>query len=344
MKRELLDILCCPECKGELRLEEALHSGAEVESGWLVCLCGKRFPIRNFIPRFVTSDQYADSFSLEWTIHARTQLDRNGSTRSRDTFFEKTGFSPESFPGKWVLDVGVGSGRFADVASNCGANVVGIDLSFAVDAARGNFTNRSNIHLIQADVFRLPFRLGSFDFIYSIGVLHHTPNCREAFAQLPPFLVPGGSIAIWVYAKDLYEYQSGNGIPMAKWKRSLFSFKHRSSLLTSGLYRQFTTRMNLRVLYRLCHLAIPYWYFTQLPLIGHLFRILWPISPERRAEWRVLDTFDWYSPRYQSKHSFNEVRHWFEEAGLSEVRPLFHAPVAVQGRKPEGRPAGDGPR
>lgn len=54
------------------------------------------------------------------------------------------------------------------------------------------------------------------------------------------------------------------------------------------------------------------------------------------AAWRVLDTFDWYAPTYQSMHDPEEVRRWFQAAGLIDVR-ILEAPVAVRGRRPEAR-------
>ena len=172
-----LDVYKRQECQGSLHPHDLQEKDGRWQSGSLECQCGQRYPIRDFIPRFVTDDAYVDNFSYEWTIHSKTQIDSRASSRSWTTFFEKTGITPESLRGKRVLDVGVGSGRFADVASKCGADVIGIDLSFSVDAARRTFESRDNVQLVQADVFRLPFRPGTFDFIYSIGVLHHTPDC-----------------------------------------------------------------------------------------------------------------------------------------------------------------------
>jgi len=43
---------------------------------------------------------------------------------------------------------------------------------------------------------------------------------------------------------------------------------------------------------------------------------------ERDWRWRVLDTFDWYSPRYQSWHTHHEVFGWFKENGLEQVEVL----------------------
>ena len=53
--------------------------------------------------------------------------------------------------GTWILDAGSG-GRFLDVASKIGCNVVGVDLSNAVDAARQTLAGRKNVHLVQASI------------------------------------------------------------------------------------------------------------------------------------------------------------------------------------------------
>jgi hypothetical protein len=57
------------------------------------------------------------------------------------------------------------------------------------------------------------------------------------------------------------------------------------------------------------------------------------VSLNRKRDVRVLDTFDWYSPKYQSKHTYEQVFRWFEDCGLDSLRVL-HTPVAVRGRKP----------
>src|SRR5262245_26782394 len=117
---ELLN-LCCPKDGADLR-EERAESGAE---GSLTCTaCGRRYPVRNGIPRFVESDQYASNFSHEWTVHRTTQLDRESLRISEATFAEKTGWRPEDVRGKRVLDVGCGMGRFADVILRWGGEVV----------------------------------------------------------------------------------------------------------------------------------------------------------------------------------------------------------------------------
>jgi SAM-dependent methyltransferase len=261
--------------------------------------------------RFVDSDSYAQSFGREWNWFAQTQLDRpaEGRTESRETFAAKTGLTPQDLEGKNVLDVGCGMGRFAEVAASHGANVLGVDLSAAVDAASENLGGRPNTAFLQADVFDLPLRQESFDLIYSIGVLHHTPDTRAAFLRLPQLLRPGGRIAIWVYTSE-----------------------RRIGYLASDLYRRFTARMDEERLLKLCRLAAPLGalYRTRL---GRYLSPLLPVSHHPDPEWRVLDTFDWYAPKYQWKHRWPEVEDWLREAGLEEIR-RHGAPVAVSGRRP----------
>lgn len=261
--------------------------------------------------RFVDSDSYAQSFGREWNWFAQTQLDRpgEGRTESRETFAAKTGWQPSDLEGKTVLDVGCGMGRFAEVASSWGANVLGVDLSAAVDAAQGNLGGRPNAAFIQADVFDLPLREEAFDLIYSIGVLHHTPDTRKAFLRLPRLLKPGGRIVIWVYTSE-----------------------RRIGYAASDLLRRLTTKMDEQRLLRLCRVAGPLGaVYRTRP--GRLLSPLLPVSHHPDPEWRVLDTFDWYAPKYQWKHDWPEVEGWFREAGLEEIR-RHEVAVAVSGRRP----------
>ncbi len=314
MRDKLLNYLCCPGCRGELNLAVELRVGEEIKEGFLTCgNCQARYKITNFIPRFVSSDQYAANFSFEWQLYNRTQLDSANRTReSKDTFFEKTGFSPEELKGKVILDGGCGMGRFLEVAQPYAQEVIGVDLSLAVESALVNLRQFANVHIIQADLFALPLKKEICDFIYSIGVLHHTPGTQAAFKKLLPHLKTGGTIAIWVYSNETAYTRSRNW-----W---------------TDLYRHFTVPMPKRLLWLLCHLAIPFYYLKKIPKVGTLLDRIFPMSNHPVASWRVLDTYDWYSPKYQWKHTSDEVTAWFKEEGLAGITTLSF-PVSVKGRK-----------
>jgi SAM-dependent methyltransferase len=270
------------------------------------------YPIVRGVPRFISTDKYVGSFSFEWNVHARTQLDKfRGDHSSEQQFVAKTGFSPSQLAGKLVLDAGIGAGRFAEVASRWGANVVGVDLSFAVEAAYQNLGDRPNVWIAQADIGCLPFRRGSFDFIFSIGVLHHTPNTKDYFRKLLPLLKPGGVIAIWVYPpEDAYVIRQ-------RWV-------------------PFINKLPPKTFYAWCRWFVPWVQSRTDTVIGGLVRSVFPYSSQGLGlENDILDTFDGYSPRYHWLHSPEEVISWFNEAGLEDVHQPSAWKTSVRGRWPE---------
>ncbi|MFH1784732.1 MAG: methyltransferase domain-containing protein [bacterium] len=314
MKDKLLKLLCCPKCKEDLAIHKSEIVSDKIRNGDLQCpVCQIKYPIKNFIPRFVKTDKYVKSFSFEWQIHHKTQLDSTRSvSESEDTFIEKTGLKLEKLKGKLILDVGCGVGRYIEPVARCAQEVVGIDLSYAVDSAQENLKYFDNVHIIQADIFNLPFKKETFDFIYSIGVLHHTPDTKKAFLNLIPFLKKGGSIAIWLYSNE------------TRYERVSNKF--------TDFYRFFTRRLPKRLLWYLCHLAIPLYTLKNIKKLRTVLDLVLPMSNHPDPEWRVLDTFDWYSPMFQHKHTYREVVAWFEEAGLRDIE-LLNFPVSVKGRK-----------
>ncbi len=314
MKERLLNLLCCPACRGELILARVDERDKEIKKGSLKCAhCQQEYPVVNYIPRFVKTDKYVGNFSFEWTVHNRTQLDSaNGTRESRDTFIEKTGFVLEQFKSKVVLDIGCGMGRFLEIVQPQAAEVVGVDLSLAVDSAYNNLKQYENVHIVQGDIFALPFKENNFDYIYSIGVLHHTPDTKQAFLKLPGLLQKGGTIAIWVYSDETKYLHSRN-----RW---------------GDFYRLFSVYLPKKLLWCLCHAAIPFYYLKKVPKLGTLLDRTIPMSNHPDPSWRVLDTYDWFSPKYQWKHTYAEVNEWFQEAGLTEIRQLTF-PVSLQGKR-----------
>ena len=201
MKPELLDILRCPATGQSLKLRVTNEVQGDIASGELVTADGqKRYPIENHIPRFVSLDNYAQGFGFQWNKFRKTQLDSyTGIPLSRDRLFESSGWTPLMLKGKRVLDVGCGAGRFTEIALDAGAFVVALDYSSAVVACWANHGSCPNLNVIQGDIYNLPFVPGSFDFVYCLGVLQHTPNVKEAFMALPKQLCPGGKLVVDVY-------------------------------------------------------------------------------------------------------------------------------------------------
>jgi SAM-dependent methyltransferase len=310
MKRHAVDVFVCPACHGDLALDVRHESGGEVIEGHLTCCtCDASYPIRAGIPRFVSSGSYASSFGRQWHWFRTVQLDSHtGTTETADTFHATTGWRPADLAGRLVLDAGVGAGRFAECAADWGAHVFGVDLTEAVDAAFATVGTRPNVHLAQADIFALPFRLGTFARAYAIGVLHHTPDPERAFGCVASAVTDGGELAVYLYAR--------------------YGWGHHAS----DLIRRLTTRLPPRVALVLCSAAVPLHFFYKIPGLGRAFRLFLPISPAENWRWRWLDTFDWYSPKYQFKFLYPEVFRWFRTHSFHDVE-IFDGPIRMRGVK-----------
>jgi SAM-dependent methyltransferase len=77
-----------------------------------------------------------------------------------------------------------------------------------VEAAYQNTRHLPNVHIVQADIYNLPIRKtnSQFDFVFSIGVLHHLPNPKQGFCSLVRHVKPGGTMAAWVYGYESNEW------------------------------------------------------------------------------------------------------------------------------------------
>ncbi len=274
------------------------------------------------------------AYALQWNRYRIVRPDED-----RATFRARTGFEPADLAGARVLDAGCGMGRYLRVVAEAGAIAVGMDLSRAVDAARDLTAPWPGVSLVQGDLLRPPFPPSTFDRIYSLGVLDHTPDPRRAFLELARLLRPGGRISVWVYPRERPALER-----------------------IIDAHRAISTRLPLGVLVALSRLMAP---------VGGLKRRLMasPSRPVARLgvalnlltigvsmhpdpEVRVCDTLDWYAPRYLSRHTPEEVAAWFAEAGLIDVVDLsksqshFHAGqgngVNFTGRRATREP-GSGP-
>jgi SAM-dependent methyltransferase len=105
-----------------------------------------------------------------------------------------------------VLEGGCGKGRHTQLAARWGAqDVVGIDLSGAVETAFAATRSLPNAHIIQADIYRLPLAR-KFDYAFSVGVLHHLPDPRGGFMSLASKVKPGGYLSAWIYGAENNEW------------------------------------------------------------------------------------------------------------------------------------------
>lgn len=326
MKPHLLELLVCPSCHRDLHLRDARESAAEIESGTLACTgCDAEYPIVAFVPRFVSPENYSSSFGFQWNRFRHTQLDSvTGEPITRDRFFAQSGWAAEDMAGRSTLDLGCGAGRFGEVALDAGARLVAVDYSSAVDACHQNLGPHPRLDVVQADVYRLPFRRQRFDFVYCFGVLQHTPDVHAAVAALVEQIAPGGRIAV-----DVYPQLALNIVWPKYW------------------LRPFTKRMPAERLFSLVVRMVDVLWPASLalgrtPAIGRKLRHalpianyegLLPLTPRQLKEWAVLDTFDMLAPAHDHPQSAATLQAWLDEARLAEIEVFRRGLVVGRARR-----------
>jgi uncharacterized protein YbaR (Trm112 family) len=154
LKEKLLSYLVCPSCQRSLELSVADARDGEIIEGELRCTsCSSSFPITSGIPRFanldeVDSDKRATAAGFGWQWQHFTQEDERYAEQFLGWIAPVT---PEFFRNKIVLEGGCGKGRHTQLAARWGAReVIGIDLSAAVETAFAATRSLPNAHIIQA--------------------------------------------------------------------------------------------------------------------------------------------------------------------------------------------------
>jgi SAM-dependent methyltransferase len=117
--------------------------------------------------------------------------------------------------GKKVLEIGLGEGAESELMIRHGAHWSGVDLTpEAVERVRTRLTLRELPYdeLLQGSVLNLPYEDGSFDVVFSHGVLHHVPEISQAQCEIHRVLRPGGELVVMVYARWSLNYLVSIGV------------------------------------------------------------------------------------------------------------------------------------
>lgn len=273
-----------------------------ISGSYLVDSTGaKCFPIVNSIPRFCASDNYASGFGLQWNKFSSTQLDtKYDGNLSSERFFAETAWEPHELSNCSVLEVGSGAGRFSEVFLRTTSGVLcSVDYSTAVDA---NWTNNKKygdrLQLAQASIYELPFADNTFDKVFCLGVLQHTPSFADSVDALIRKTRAGGEIVV-----DFY--------PVNGWHTKLHS-KYLLRPLTKHLPKPFLLKLikrNIRWMLSLfdflCRFRLGL--FTRFIPITDVRGFPPGLSYSERIEWAVLDTFDAFSPQFDNPQRVQSV-------------------------------------
>jgi ubiquinone/menaquinone biosynthesis C-methylase UbiE/uncharacterized protein YbaR (Trm112 family) len=332
LKEILLKYLICPSCNGDFIFKIKKKNKNGIIEGKFSCKkCKETFPLTKGIPRFVKDNdedfiKTEDSFSAKWRKHYSNHQAKDWIDFQKQWFFDRFGWKTmKKFTNfmktkKFVLEAGTGIGNTADILSiNPSSTVFAIDASESIDFAFKKYGKKSNLHFLQADLRRLPFKKSFFDYILSDQVLHHTKNTKTSFKYLTKFLKKDGVISIYVYNKKapVREF-SDDHIRETTVNMSFadcMKFSKDMAVLGKSL-----SKLNKKI-------TIP----KDIPVLGiksgtydvqrfiywHFLKCFW--DPSDNLERSVGVNFDWYSPKFAYRHTPIEVKKWYDQSKLKII-------------------------
>lgn len=332
MKQRLVEVLVCPVSGGKLSLEVTYSRGDEIISGVLTSALGQSYPIAAGVPRMLAADQIIDdqretanAFSEKWRTNPNYGHDEASRKHYIDWYLQRYLFGTTTEFRKFIsrkhriLDAGTGLGRDAlFYADNSDAEVFGVDLSDAIDGAYKHLSGHPRIHLVQADLCQLPFSPEFFDFIACDQVLHHTPDTEQSFHKLVKQLAPGGDISIYVYNRKapLREYADGFLRDRAAHMTTKAVWELSEQLTELGRsLSQFKLQISVPEIPALEVKAGTY--DLQRFIFYNFLKCYW--NSDLGWEVSVATNFDWYRPHFAHRHTVQEVRQWYADAGLMIV-------------------------
>jgi SAM-dependent methyltransferase len=273
---------------------------------------GRIFPKINGVIRIAGQDNYAGNFGYQWNKFRQTQIDHEeGSVSiSKIRFFSETNWSIESLDGSDILEVGCGAGRFSQVVlSNTNATLYSIDLSNAVEANyRNNQKYKERIKIFQASIYEMPFENHSFDKVFCLGVLQHTPDFKKSIESLSDKVAVGGELVV-----DFYPVNGWWSKINAKYIFRPLLKKIDHNNLLSMIKKNVDWMMKLYFVNKKIGLGVLNRF---LPIPDISATIPDNLSKNELRNWVVLDTFDMFSPEYDNPQTIKQVKDWVNSAGL----------------------------
>src|SRR5216117_2893711 len=191
----LRDLLACPACGGALAV------------GWQCRGCGARYTAPDGIPNLrLGGDGRTDAVRRFYECAPFPGYRPRDSLASLRARAERSKFArllDQAIPGDArILEIGCGTGQMSLYLTRADRLVIGADLtrtSLELAVAAAHRFKLDRVLFLETDLHHPGLRAGSFDVVYSSGVLHHTPNPRAAFAGIAQLARPGGMIVLGVY-------------------------------------------------------------------------------------------------------------------------------------------------
>ena len=322
MNIKFLKYLACPKCKGDLFLESG-EKKTIILNDILTCKsCNNKYSINNGIPRLVDKlgmmKTTKETFSEEWKFRHNGFFEKKLSSgySKEDRYkkvIDKLEVNEKDLYKKLFLDAGCGDGEYgSEIAKNNPQTLVFLaDISDGVRYTKQKLQNIENSVVIQCDLMCPPFKNNTFDFIWSDGVLHHTPNTFEAFCSVEKLVKSRGKFYAWLYPN---------------YTKSYYLF------IRDLLIKPYLLPSSILYLISIIF-SIPFWIFCKF---FNMYKIVFSPKTKHLLKKRTFlsiafSLYDSISPTYQFRHGKKEVEEWFSSKAYENIKIV--GDLAVVGTK-----------
>ena len=258
--------------------------------------------MRLFRAKEAVYQQTIHDFGSQWQIHGEL---RNTYWTSDSMFRDHFGefFDPKILEGKRVCDIGSGSGRILEMILRYQpGELVGIEPSSNADVLKKRYEDSEIIQILKAEGEN--FETTNFDYIFSLGVIHHINRPLEVLENAFNHLKPGGMLLFWVYG-----YENN---------RLYVLLQKCLRLLTKELNDTFLDKISLAFSFAvdLYFLTSKTFFFSKLPLTMYIKEVFNPCS---RQEKKYI-VFDQLNPAYAKYYRLEELEELMSKFKFTNVK------------------------
>lgn len=249
-------------------------------------------------------------FGQEWKYYSQKQLLLKDKINILDDYFHIFDWKLLS-KNSICLDVGSGSGRWAEILAKKVKSLILIDASIeALEVSKSNLIKQNNVMFINGSIGSLPIRNNSIDFVYSLGVLHHVPNTQQAIIEIGEKLKKNKPVLLYLY----YDFENKHFIYKIIWK-------------ISDILRKFISKLPNFFKINICKFIAIFIYFP-IAKITNVLEYLkiptnsWPLSYYKDKPFYVMttDALDRFGTPLEKRFSKAKITQMLIRGGFKNIK------------------------